>query len=1217
MARASNIVGNLRGLQIPSTGILVGAEDMDTDRNFTGTKGIETQMGRRMAIRRRHYNWKASIPTSFETSNAALRGPRVLSMIGMSDKGGGFPVTAASSPSGDQTVVGGFAGMDRITNGEFDSSIYIPAAQGVAAIGDPVFINLWYEPNGQHNNYYPGFQGAISSTLGTRGTGETRYVNAYKHVVNVFRANGASNAIFVWCMQGPSTAGWYQNLYPGDAFVDVIAIDLYRCTFRDRCTNPSTFNGGVNTQDIYLFAQGTALTSGQATSLSRTLNVVKPFMIAEAGFREGQTFTDVSGAGGDGLTYDKDGGEAGSHSAISKLLADLKVFENCIGYVHWNELGDPALSGTGNYVDTSTQSLGQYQNFYNDPYCQVFFTGQGATTVAPTHGSPTISDTTPQQGQVLSADIVPTSWDGTTPLTFGTFQWYWEDTTDINGNPVLQPISGATGQTYTVVSGDVGHRIKWAVTGTNSAGSFRAYSALTAAVIATGSTTMSTVPAAHTPGFYSSAWTTTNNHAGRVQRTVTKNGVTYVVGEFDHVVDNSGSSPVDRTNTPYFCAYRKDTGAVIQTWVPNPNDYVHDIKLNAAGTKLIVVGKFTSIGGGTRHRVAMVSVLSGPTDTTAFALNSEMPDLGSGTAQDAELWRVLLDETNSRGWLLGAQSQKITRIDLNAGAWRISSGWSPPTFTQGSGTAGPFLRCIARIGSSIYVGGQNISPSLDKLHVDTGAHQSISGAPSNTSPGLFEILTDGTVLYLGGGEDAGDMVIALDSTGSGPNSLVHGSGTDSGYWYHRCDGNVQCMALGSMNGQSVLVYGHHGDVAAATKNTTAMPDVSHGLVVLKAGTTGGDPIGYGHPPDFGRTSGTGSPLKNFCVDIDEDGDLHCGGDFTTVNSFAANVYRRYVRFTGSAAAVPVNTALPTLSNTTPSVGDTITIAGLGSWTNSPTTYITQIILRDGVGSESVVATGTASIAYTLQPTDAAKVVIADVVAVNGIGPSTHARSTASAPVGSNPTAPAPPTIDPASKPSNPSTDQAPTFFWTDTDQVAKYRWRLTTDGNVGPFTTTTGLSVQVSTPAGHAYKFEVQAGNANNLFSTSDIFSWSVTASDVPAAPVFMFTPPSSSAAKNVAFTWVNPESTTGYKWQYKLDRPTDPTPAWSLAQTYPVHDAIAPLETGSYTMHVRAINAAGTVGPESTYAFTIAAPSGVTPVVFSEFPTELDIDNNEKFTWS
>lgn len=1189
----------------------MGAEDMDSDRNFTSTKGIETQMGRRMAIRRQHYNWRTVIPTAFETNNSALRNPRVLSMICMNDKGGGFPVTTTGSPSGDTTIVGGNQGMDRITAGEWDSSYFIPCANGVAALGDPVFINLWYEPNGAHNNYYPSWQGGISGTdtLAVLGAGETRYVNAYRHVVNVFRAHGASNAIFVWCLQGPSTAGWYQNLYPGDAYVDVIGLDLYRATFRARATNPSTYNGGTHSQDYYLFAQGTALTSGQATTLGRAQNVIKPFMICEAGLRHDQTATDVSGAGGDGLAYDKDG-HLTSRSEILHLLANLKTFENCIGYVHWNELGDTSLSGTGNYVDTSPAALGQYATFYNDPYCQVYFGGSAPVVVAPTTGSPTISGTTPQQGQTLVADSNSSSWDGTPPLTFTGIQWYWEDS-----GVTLQPISGATSLSYTVQASDVGHRLKVRFIGSNSAGSCTIYTPLTAVAIASGGTTLSTAPVAGTPGFYSSLWTTVNNHAGRVQRTLTKNGVTYICGEFDHVVDNSGASPVDRTNTPFLCAYRKDTGAVIQTWVPNPNDYVHDIKISADGTKLYVVGSFTTIAGSTRTRVAALNVLSGPTDTTTCTAQSIMPDLGSGGAQNGELWRILLDQTNNRGWLLGAQTQKITRIDLNAGAWRISSGWSPPSFAKGSGSAGPFLRCIAQIGGNIFVGGQNITPTLAKLDANTGATQSFSGAPADSAPGLFELLTDGTVLYVMGGEDSGDLLIAIDSSGGGPNSLTHGSGTDNGYFYHRCDGNVQAGCLGTVNGQSVVVYGHHGDVAAPVKNSTSMTDVSHGLVILVAGTGGGDPIGYGHPPDFSRTTGTGSPLKIFAVEVDENGDLHCAGDFTIVNSFAANVFQRYARFHGSAASVPVNTVIPTLDNVAPSVGDVVSIATLGTWTGSPTGYVTAIILRDGGGNERIVKTGTGVISYTIQSGDSTSTVIADVVATNGSGSSTHARSLASAPIGSNPVAPNPPIIDTGSKPTDPTVLASNEFFWTVVGSFDHFRYRVAIDGVFGPWTTTTAQNILVNSPAGHRYTFEVQTGNSLNEYSSSDTFSWTVTASAVPLAPTFTVTPPASTSAKNVAFVWTSSDAA---RWQYKLVRPSDSNPAWSVAQDYPVHDAVAPLETGSYVMHVRAINAAGTVGTEATFAFSVVTTPGGHPdaVAFQAYPSERDTDDIADFTW-
>ena len=1090
-------------------------------------------------------------------------------------------------------------------------SYFIPCANGVAALVDPVFINLWYEPNGAHNNYYPGWQGGIGGALGTLSSGEIGYRDAYRHVVNVFRSHGASNAIFVWCLQGPSTDGWYQNLYPGDAYVDIIGVDLYRATFRSRCTNPGTFNGGVHTQDYYNFAQGTSLTGPQATALQRNAGVVKAFMICEAGLKDGGSIPDVSAAGGDGLNYDKDGAVTG-HSAINKLLADLKVFENCIGYLHWNELGDPTLSGSGNYVDTTAAAKTQYSQFYNDPYCQVYFGGAPSGGKAPTTGSPTISDTTPQQGQVLSVDINPTSWDGAQPLGFSGYQWYWEDTSA----GALQPISGATSATYTVVAGDVGHRLKARVVGTNSIGSLTVYTALTAAVLGTGSTALSTVPAAGTPGFYSSLWTTTNSHAGRVQRTVSKNGVTYVCGEFDHVVDNSGASPVDRTNTPYLCAYRKDTGAVIQTWLPNPNDYVHDLKLNAAGTKLIMVGKFTSIGGSTRTQVAIAPLLTGPTDTSAFSLDSSMPNL----SLSGELWRVLLDETNNRGWLCGnSAAGYVKRIDLNAGAWRVSSGWTPPSFSTGSGSGGVYLRAICRISGNIYVGGSNITPTLAKLNADTGANQTFTGAPSNSTPGLFDLQTDGTIVYIFGGEDAGDLLIAVDGNGGGPNSLVHGSGTDNGYWFHRCDGNVQAGILGTVNGQACVIYGHHGDVQAAVKNSTSMPDVSHGLVIVKAGTTGGDPIGYGHPPDFSRTPSTGSPLKIFAVDVDENGDLHCAGDFTTVNSFAANVFQRYARFNGSAASVPVNSAIPTLDNVAPSVGNTVTIASLGSWSGSPSSYVTAIILRDGGGVETIVKTGTGVISYLIQSGDSTKTVIADVVAVNAFGQSTHARSAASAPIGSNPTAPNPPVIVPGSKPTDPTTSPSNEFFWTEAGSFDHFRYRLSADGTAGPWTTTTATSILLDTPAGKRYTFEVQAGTVNNLYSASDTYSWTVTASAVPAAPTLTTTPPASSAAKSVAFVWNNPESVSGYKWQYKLDRPSQPTPPWSTAQDYRVHDARAPLEVGSYTFHVRAINSAGTVGPESTFAFAITATTGGHPdaVVFSTVPPEEDTDNVADFTWT
>lgn len=89
-------------------------------------------------------------------------------------------------------------------------------------------------------------------------------------------------------------------------------------------------------------------------------------------------------------------------------------------------------------------------------------------TAAPTNTLlPAISGTA-QDGQVLTA--IPGVWTGS-PLF--TYQW----------KKGASNISGATGESYTVATGDVGSAISVVVTGTNSAGNASATSAPTADVV--------------------------------------------------------------------------------------------------------------------------------------------------------------------------------------------------------------------------------------------------------------------------------------------------------------------------------------------------------------------------------------------------------------------------------------------------------------------------------------------------------------------------------------------------------------------------------------------------------------------------------------------------------------------------------------------------------------------------------------------------------------
>jgi hypothetical protein len=93
-------------------------------------------------------------------------------------------------------------------------------------------------------------------------------------------------------------------------------------------------------------------------------------------------------------------------------------------------------------------------------------------------GSPVVSGTA-EQGQVLST--TNGSWSGS-PTSYG---YGWEDCNSSGGS--CSAISGATGSSYTLTSGDVGHTVRSVVTATNSGGSASASSAATAVVSASSS----------------------------------------------------------------------------------------------------------------------------------------------------------------------------------------------------------------------------------------------------------------------------------------------------------------------------------------------------------------------------------------------------------------------------------------------------------------------------------------------------------------------------------------------------------------------------------------------------------------------------------------------------------------------------------------------------------------------------------------------------------
>jgi hypothetical protein len=107
--------------------------------------------------------------------------------------------------------------LERITSGAYDDEI-TAAAQSLAAWGRPLYLRFAHEMNG---NWYPWAESQNGNEPGS-------YVDAYRHVHDLFTAAGATNVRWVWSVNiivpnSPSLA----SLYPGDDYVDVVGVDGY------------------------------------------------------------------------------------------------------------------------------------------------------------------------------------------------------------------------------------------------------------------------------------------------------------------------------------------------------------------------------------------------------------------------------------------------------------------------------------------------------------------------------------------------------------------------------------------------------------------------------------------------------------------------------------------------------------------------------------------------------------------------------------------------------------------------------------------------------------------------------------------------------------------------------------------------------------------------------------------------------------------------------
>jgi Glycosyl hydrolase family 26 len=152
-----------------------------------------------------------------------------------------------------------------IAAGNYDAAINAAAAR-FEAFGHPIMLRMFEEFN-------------------LRTWNPAQLVAAWQHVVNLFKADGATNVGFVWCPSeyGNSTerAEILQS-YPGDSYVDWVSSDGYNDASSDADSQPCVA-GWADFAQLFNYTANNANCGTNAPSMERQYGPTKPFFVSETG----------------------------------------------------------------------------------------------------------------------------------------------------------------------------------------------------------------------------------------------------------------------------------------------------------------------------------------------------------------------------------------------------------------------------------------------------------------------------------------------------------------------------------------------------------------------------------------------------------------------------------------------------------------------------------------------------------------------------------------------------------------------------------------------------------------------------------------------------------------------------------------------------------------------------------------------------------------------
>jgi hypothetical protein len=113
--------------------------------------------------------------------------------------------------------------LANILRGRFDEDLRSWAREA-KQFGSPLLVEWGIEPNGRWFSWNGKWNGGAKE-------GPARYVAAYRHIVDLMRAEGADNLQWVWhvnWLDQPET-DWnrFENYYPGESYCDWVGLSAY------------------------------------------------------------------------------------------------------------------------------------------------------------------------------------------------------------------------------------------------------------------------------------------------------------------------------------------------------------------------------------------------------------------------------------------------------------------------------------------------------------------------------------------------------------------------------------------------------------------------------------------------------------------------------------------------------------------------------------------------------------------------------------------------------------------------------------------------------------------------------------------------------------------------------------------------------------------------------------------------------------------------------